>query len=198
MSGRGRGRGSGDVRMNIYSDLKKLMPDIMSTRNYELIAKFIKLLETYKSNNTTSRGYTTFKNPHSSEHTGFQNPHVIQYTNVTKLVNKLGSVWTHKLEEEYLNEYGTEIDMGKMSLPAFIRSTRGIHAVQSKKDNTKYFIAPNGPHVDEPELDESESCDEPECCDEPEPDGWDESETHTISFNTVESGSVTNESPDPE
>lgn len=196
MSGRGRGRGSGDVRMNIYSDLEKLMPDIMSTRNYELIAKFIKLLETYKSNNTTSRGYTAFKTPHSSEHTGFQNPRVIQYTNVTKLVNKLGSVWTHKLEEEYLKEYGTEIDMGKMSLPVFIRSTRGVHAVRSIKDDTKYFIVPNGPHVDEPELDEPE-LDEPDKGDEL--DGWDESETHTIPFNTDDcASSTTNESPDPE
>jgi hypothetical protein len=198
----GRGRGSGDVRNNmsnnIYTDLETLMSEVMDTRNYVLISKFIKLLEKYKStgrDNTNSRGYKTSKTQHSAEYTGLQNPRVVQYVNVTKLVNKLGSVWTHKLDSEYLKEYGIELDMGKMSLPVFIRSTRGVHAVRSTKDDTKYFIVPNGPHIDEPELDVQDNV-------ESDADGWDESETHTITYNPDDeegkSGSVTNESPDPE
>jgi hypothetical protein len=188
MSGRGRGgrgRGSGDVRNvdlimpdrlhtntsnNVYKDLETLTADIMATQQLNLISKFIKLLEKYKSpppqlvpRRVESSGRNTSRSL------------AIQYENIKKLVFKLGTVWTHKLEAEYKKEYGTEINMGDMSMSVLIRNTRGVHAVQSVKNMNKHFVVPNGPLVDEPELDDT-SGDESSSEEEPTPDNNDDND----------------------
>jgi hypothetical protein len=191
MSGRGRGgRGSGDVRNvnlimpdrlrtntsnNVYKDLETLTADIMATQQLNLISKFIKLLEKYKSPPSIPQLV-----PRRVESSGRNTSRslAIQYENIKKLVFKLGTVWTHKLEAEYKKEYGTEINMGDMSMSVLIRNTRGVHAVQSVKNMNKHFVVPNGPLVDEPELDDT-SGDESSSEEEPTPDNNDDDDGWT-------------------
>jgi hypothetical protein len=192
MSGRGRGgrgRGSGDVRNvdlimpdrlrtntntsnNVYKDLETLTADIMATQQLNLISKFIKLLEKYKSPPSIPQLV-----PRRVESSGRNTSRslAIQYENIKKLVFKLGTVWTHKLEAEYKKEYGTELNMGDMSMSVLIRNTRGVHAVQSVKNMNKHFVVPNGPLVDEPELDDT-SGDESSSEEEPTPDNNDDND----------------------
>jgi hypothetical protein len=228
MSGRvrgGRGRGSSDVRNvnlimpdrlrtntnntsnNVYKDLETLTADIMATQQLDLISKFIKLLEKYKSPPPIPQLV-----PRRVESSGRNTSRslAIQYENIKKLVFKLGTVWTHKLEAEYKKEYGTEINMGDMSMSVLIRNTRGVHAVQSVKNMNKHFIVPNGPLVDEPELDDT-SGDESSSEEEPSPehnddnddddDGWTTNDAvlaDIINDANTTTDSVVIDAPDPE
>jgi len=201
--GRGRGRGSYDVRNNtsmtrgpvnsIYADLETLTPEVTATGDMRFISKFVKLLEKYEYTKPRTKRMPTqprlermptqprLERTQSLQHyerTRSPNPRVKQYDNIKNLVVKLGAVWTHKLEAEYMKEYGVELDTNDMPMSALVRSTRGIHAVQSQKDTSKYFAVPNGPLVDEPDLDDdnSDANANDDANDDDDDYGWDDTE----------------------
>jgi len=239
--GRGRGRGSYDVRNNtsttrgpvnsIYADLETLTPEVMATGDMRFISKFVKLLEKYEYTKPRTERMPTqprlermptqprLERTQSLQHyerTRPPNPRVKQYENIKNLVVKLGAVWTHKLGDEYMKEYGVELDTNDMPMSALVRSTRGIHAVQSQKDTSKYFAVPNGPLVDEPDLDDGDDNANDDAIDDANDDdyGWDDTEVvltevaeaaeatataeATEAADATEVAEVVTQAPDPE
>ena len=223
MSGRGRGRGRGsyDVRNNtsmtrgpvnsIYADLETLTHEVMATGDMRFISKFVKLLEKYEYTKPRTERMPTqprlermptqprlerTQSLQHYEHTRSPNPRVKQYENIKNLVVKLGAVWTHKLEDEYMKEYGVELDTNDMPMSALVRSTRGIHAVQSQKDTSKYFAVPNGPLVDEPDLDDDNSDDNVNDDANDDDYGWDD--TEVVLTEVVEAMKATETTDDTE